>query len=124
MRMNGSVVVRNNEIKVHKEIWGTLQWLVNGSEGTSDTMTLGRVTIHPGMANPHHVHPNCSEILFVAAGTIRHTLPDGGSVTMHASDSIVIHRGVWHHAENIGDEEAVVLVAFDSAWRETIGESE
>lgn len=115
-------LVKNEEIAIQQEHWGTLQWLITGKAKTSDTMTVGRVTIAAGHKNPNHYHPNCSEILYLISGQLEHTLPDGSYVAMHPGDSIVIPTGIWHHARNIGEEEAVVLVMFDSSNRETIGE--
>lgn len=108
--------------EIFREEWGTLQWLVSGPAGLSETMTVGRVTIFRGYANPHHMHPNCDEILYVETGTLSHTLPFGGTVDLGPGDMIVIPKGTWHHATNTGDSDAVVIVAFDSAWRETTGE--
>ena len=85
-------------------------------------MTFGRVTIKPGKTNPIHSHPNCEEILYVLSGSIEHSLPQGGRATLNPGDCIVLEQGSEHQARNIGTEEAVVLVAFNSANRETIGE--
>lgn len=115
-------LVKNEQIPVHEDEWGTLQWLISGVARTSESMTVGRVTIHAGMSNPNHCHPNCSEILYLISGHVEHTLPDGQYMLMNPGDSIVIPQGIWHHARNVGTEEAVVLVMFDSAYRETIGE--
>ena len=115
-------VAHADEIPVIEETWGTLQWLVSGRNGTSTTMTVGRVTIRPGMANPEHYHPNCEEVLFVQQGKIDHSLPSGGVVRLGAGDAIVIPQGIMHQARNAGTEEAVVIVAFNNAWRETVGE--
>ena len=114
--------IPNQKVEKIETAWGSLQWLVKGADGVSEAMTLGRVTIRPGSSNPHHQHPNCEEVLYVESGEIEHTLPDGESVRMRHGDSIVIPQGIWHHARNIGDGDAVVIVAFNSAWRETIGE--
>ena len=115
-------VIRKTEIPVQTENWGTLQWLVSATGGTSDSMTLGRVTIKPGCKNPAHRHPNCEEILFVVQGTIEHTLPEGGSVHLEAGDCIVLPREGGHQATNTGSEEAVVIVAYNAGERKTIGE--
>lgn len=115
-------VVRGRDVAVTGTSWGTLQWLVSGSGRASREMTLGRVTFKPGQANPSHFHPNCEEILFVVSGQIEHTLPGGGTTVLKPGDCIVLERGVKHHARNVGTEEAVVIVAFDSAYRKTVGE--
>lgn len=122
MNETKSSLVLSDNVSIIEEEWGTLQWIVNGTTKTSDTMTLGRVTIRPGMSNPNHVHPNCSEILYVASGIIEHTFDGGTYVEMKAGDAISIPKGIWHHAHNIGNDDAVVIVTFDSALRETIGE--
>ncbi len=117
-----SHIIKRTDIPVQNEVWGTLQWLVSAAGGTSDSMTLGRVTINPGCKNTAHRHPNCEEILFVVQGTIEHTLPEGGSVKLEAGDSIVLPRSGGHQATNAGTREAVLIVAYNSAERQTIGE--
>lgn len=114
--------IENNAVEITKTDWGSLQWLITGKAGTSETMTVGRVTFNPQMANPKHCHPNCDEILYVIKGKVEHTLPDDKTVIMNPGDSIVIPKNVWHQATNLTDEEAEVIVMFDSAYRETIGE--
>jgi quercetin dioxygenase-like cupin family protein len=115
-------VIRGRDAAVTETPWGSLQWLVSGNGGTSEEMTLGRVTFKPGQANPPHSHPNCEEVLFVVSGEIEHTLPGGGTTVLKPGDAIVLERGVKHHAKNVGTQEAVVLVAFNSAYRKTVGE--
>jgi len=114
-----SHIIRSKEIETVKASWGTIQWLVSGAGKTSEHMTFGRVTIKPGQRNPLHSHPNCDEILFVAKGKVEHTLPEGGSVVLNEGDTIVINQGGTHQAINIGKEDAVVIVAFNSPDRKT-----
>ena len=115
-------VVRNREVPPQETGWGSLQWLVSAANGASERMTFGRVTIGPGKSNPPHAHPNCEEILFVVSGRIEHALPEGGTVRLGPGDCIVLPEGAPHHARNAGAEKAVVVVAFSSAERETVGE--
>lgn len=122
MESTAKRLVKSDRVRIARTEWGTLQWLVTGGNGSSQEMTFGRVTINPGMANPLHQHPNCEEILYVESGHIEHTLPEGGFAEMTAGDAITIPEGIWHNARNIGSDEAVLIVAFNSAWRETIGE--
>jgi len=115
-----SFVQRAADVPVNQADWGSLQWLVGGHNGASKNMTIGRVTFKPGMGNPTHLHPNCEEVLYVITGTVEHTLPGGGTTRLTAGDCIVLQAGVWHRAVNIGAETAVVLVAFNSAQRQTV----
>ena len=117
-------VTRGRDVAVNETSWGSLQWLVGRQTGTSGSMTLGRVTIRPGMGNPTHQHPNCEEVLFVAAGDIEHTLPGGGTVRLGPGDAIVLEPGVFHRAVNVGRDTAVVIVAFNHADRQTVVQGE
>lgn len=98
--------------------WGRIVWLVSSGLGNSETMTFGRVTIKAGQANPVHRHPNCDEILHLLSGQLEHSL-NGEKFTMEAGDTISIPTGDWHNARATGDEDAVMLIAFSSADRQT-----
>lgn len=96
--------------------WGTMRWLAGRELGNSDDMTVGHVTIKPGMCNPRHGHPNCDEVLYLLDGTLEHTLGDE-TIVMHAGDTLSVKRGVFHNARNIGNSDAQLFVAFSSADR-------
>ena len=115
-------VIRKGDVEPQKTEWGSLQWLVSAENGASERMTFGRVTLGPGKGNPPHTHPNCEEILFVVSGRIEHALPEGGTVRLGPGDCIVLPEGAPHYALNVGPDEAVVVVAFSSAERQTVGE--
>jgi quercetin dioxygenase-like cupin family protein len=115
-------VVRKEDAPPEETDWGSLQWLVCAANGASARMTFGRVTLRPGEANPMHSHPNCEEILFVVSGQVEHSLPEGGTAHLGPGDCIVLPEGSPHQARNVGSDEAVVVVAFSSAERETLGE--
>ena len=102
--------------------WGQLTWFANRALGNSEELTLGRCILKPGQGNPRHYHPNCSEILTVLKGRIRHTLSDESETEMNEGDTVSIPPNLWHQATNLGDTEAVLLIAFSSADRKTIGE--
>lgn len=102
--------------------WGELTWFASRELGNCNTMTTGRCLLRPGASNPRHLHPNCSELLTVISGRIRHTLGPNETVEMGPDDTVCIPPKVWHNATNIGDTDAVLFIAFDSADRETIGE--
>ncbi len=114
-----SKVIRKEEAELTKTEWGSLQWMA-GSHTPAYGMTLGRVTFKPGMGNPTHQHPECEEILYVIEGEIEHTLPEGGVAVLKVGDAILIPRGEYHKAKNIGQSDAVVVVAFNSEQRSTV----
>lgn len=100
--------------------WGSLTWFANRELGNSDEMTVGRCVLNPGEGNPRHYHPNCSEVLVVMQGRVEHTRDDGEMTEMNVGDTVSVPPNIWHQAKNIGDEEAVLFIAFSSADRQTI----
>jgi quercetin dioxygenase-like cupin family protein len=110
------------EAEVLPQEWGGLTWFANRALGNSEEVTVGRCVLNPGQSNPRHYHPNCSEVLVVFKGRIRHTVDNGGTVEMNEGDTVTVPPNVWHQAINIGDEEASLIIVFTSADRETIGE--
>ena len=102
--------------------WGGLHWYAGQPLGNSEELTVGRCRLKPGESNPRHYHPNCSEILVVMQGVIRHTGPDGGEIEMREGDTVTIPANIWHCARNVGGTDALLFIAFSSADRQTIGE--
>jgi len=102
--------------------WGRLHWYAGAPQANSEFVTVGKCVLFPGKENPRHYHPNCEEVLHVLAGTIDHFVEGDGWLPMNAGDTITISKNVWHHARNVGAEEAHLLICFSSANRKTIGE--
>ena len=100
--------------------WGRLVWMVARELGNSETMTIGRCYIHPQHETPRHYHPNCDEVVHVLEGTIEHTC-DSETVALRPGDAISIPAGVIHNTRNVGDDRAVLLIAFSAADRQTVG---
>jgi len=93
--------------------WGQLTWFVNKQLASGADMTLGRCILNPGCENPAITIPNCSEILFVARGTIEHTVTeDGGMKKMTVGDTVTIPMNFVHQARNIGQEAAILMISF------------
>ncbi|HOF90038.1 MAG TPA: cupin domain-containing protein [Armatimonadota bacterium] len=109
------------EAQVQEMAWGRLVWKASAALGNSASMTVGICEIKPGQANPRHHHPNCSEVLHVLRGTIVHSYGDE-EVVMSAGDVITVPPNLNHNARNIGDDTAMLAIAFDSADRRTVGE--
>ena len=98
------------------ESWGNLLWLASKEIGNASGLTLGRVIIEPGQANPRHCHPACEEIIYVLSGRLDHTLGDE-VFAMEAGDVLAIPAGVYHNATNTGDEAVDVIVAYSDGER-------
>ncbi len=115
-----ATVNRHDDNKTSGMPWGELRWFTSAELKNSRTMTTGVAIIRPGQSNPVHLHPNCDEILHVVSGKILHTMNEV-SVEMNAGDTVSIPQGVLHNATNIGNEDAVLSIAFSSAFREAVG---
>ena len=120
--MKRAKILRANECEVLDFDWGQLTWFASAKLGNSDEMTVGKCVIKPGCANPLHSHPNCSEVLTVLDGRIAHVIEDGQEVEMGAGDVITLPTDLPHRARNIGNDDAVLFIAFSSANRQTKGE--
>lgn len=119
--MNTTKVLRAADAERIAADWGELTWYASRALGNSDDMTTGRCLIRPACSNPVHSHPNCSEVLTVLQGRIRHRIENGESVELAAGDTITIPPHLPHNATNIGDDDAILAIAFSSADRKTEG---
>jgi quercetin dioxygenase-like cupin family protein len=108
--------------EVVSEDWGELTWFASAAQGNSAEITVGRCVLRPGQSNPRHSHPNCSEVLVVIEGSIEHAVDGGGVVKMGPGDTITVAPDFIHRAKNLGQDDAVMFIAFSSARRETKGE--
>lgn len=112
-----TTVARTNEMQKKVTDWGWLTWAVSGEVGNCQTMTLGRVCISAGRANPRHRHDNCDELLYLLSGRLDHHADDVGTLPMGPGDVIVIPAGVAHNARCTSDDDAEMIVVYSSAQR-------
>jgi quercetin dioxygenase-like cupin family protein len=116
------VVTPVEAYEVEPTRWGRLVWMVAGRLHNSANLTVGKCYIAPGSANPRHYHPNCDEVLHVLEGDIEHSLNDD-RFRLSAGETINVPMGTMHNARNLGTEEAVLLIVFSSADRQTVAET-
>lgn len=112
-------VIHGDQVPLDASLWGTLQWLCNDKLSPGAPMTVGVSHIGPGQRNPLHYHPNCEEVLYVLAGTGRHSL-DGEEFDLRPGSLIRIPIGAKHNLVNTGPDILSCLVAFSSGQRETV----
>ncbi len=111
--------VVNAGVAIPKEFdWGSTAWSISGDAGNSESMMLGDVIIKAGLANGHHMHANCDEILYLITGTMIHFADDAEQMPMGPGDVIFIPAGVAHHAECTSDVDAKMIVIYSSPRRE------
>lgn len=115
-------VCRREDAQGKKKVenWGSLTWFADKSILETTGLTVGRVVINKGMANPRHIHPNCEEVLYLLSGKLEHTLGDE-KITLNAGDAILIPAGIAHNAVSVGDVDADMVVSYSSADRQVVG---
>lgn len=109
-------VTRGDERDAETFDWGEIVWLDSSDLTAGDGLTVGEVTFYPGAANDEHRHPNCEESLYVLAGELEHSLGDE-TTTLERGDLLHIPADVPHRARNVGDGEAVAIIAYDTGER-------
>ncbi|MEX0887752.1 MAG: cupin domain-containing protein [Phycisphaeraceae bacterium] len=114
---------RDVEAKRVETSWGVMRWVAGGEVGNAEGLTLGRVRIKAGQCNPRHCHRKCEEVLYLLKGRLEHTVGDE-RYALEAGDAITVPAGVFHNATVVGDEDAEMIVAFSSAERDFVLESE
>ena len=105
------------------EPWGSLNWLASAQIGNAEGVTVGRVTIQAGCSNPRHSHTACEEVLVLLRGRLEHSMGDQ-TVILEAGDTLTVAAGVTHHAVNVGEEDAEMIVAYSSGVRDFVAEDE
>jgi mannose-6-phosphate isomerase-like protein (cupin superfamily)/type 1 glutamine amidotransferase len=115
------VLLTKANAQVQMQPWGKLEWFASRDLGNSTSMTVGIATINPGKENPVHLHPNCDEILHVLQGKIMNRVGDK-EFEMQAGDTVTVPEGTLHNARNIGTEDAVLSISYNTPDRIAIGE--
>ncbi len=110
---------KDAKAKKVEESWGSLLWLANEELSNVNNSTLGRVVIKKGCSNQRHAHMTCEEVLYLLKGRLEHTAGNE-SVIMEAGDTITVSAGIFHNAINIGDEDADMIVMYNSGKRDFV----
>lgn len=117
--MQKAIVIRGDDCEIMQADWGSLTWYASARLGNSQDMTVGKYVIRPGHENPLHSHPNCSEVLVVVRGRIKHRIEDEQEVELAPGDVITLPPDLPHNARNVSDEDAVLFIVFSSGNRQT-----
>ncbi|MCJ1459618.1 hypothetical protein MMC28_009997 [Mycoblastus sanguinarius] len=79
-------------------------------------LSMKRLVLAPGAIREPHWHANTNELTYCISGKLLVTVLDSGSefsnFTIESGHMFHIETGSLHHIENIGDEEAVLIVCF------------
>lgn len=114
-------LVSRGNVETERFDWGEITWMDNADLTGTEALTVGMVVIRAGASNPPHLHPNCDEALYLLQGDLRHSVGDA-TFALKAGDLIHIPRGVRHHAESVGVDDARMVVCYNTGRREVVGE--
>ena len=101
--------------------WGAMYWLGNQEIGNTKGLSMATMVMKPGAVGVSHHHPNCEEVLYLIKGRLEHHIGDE-VIVQEPGDFVTIGAHVSHHAINIADEDAEVIIAFSSAARTFVPE--
>mgnify|MGYP006299223351 CR=1 FL=1 len=116
--MSKAILIREPDAKREKHSWGELHWFCGHDQGKSRDMTFARCRILPDCNTHEHYHPECEEIIHVVDGILRHHV--AGEDTFHEltpGDTIVVPPKLEHQIQNIGDEQADLVIVWSSTQR-------
>ncbi len=97
--------------------WGWLGFFSDENSTGVAGVTVGMARIEPGAENPLHVHDNCSEIILLLAGSVRHVVADE-VINLEAGDLLIVPPGIPHQARSIGPARAEMVIVYNSGRRE------
>ena len=93
--------------------WGRMEWL---AEGGQKHVSLARMTVAPAALSPAHRHDNCNEVIHLLSGNIAQRRGENW-IDMKAGDTLTVYQGDVHQTRNVGDSEAVMMIAYSSGVR-------
>ncbi|MEL6259314.1 MAG: cupin domain-containing protein [Pseudomonadota bacterium] len=98
------------------ETWGTMTWLMEDAIEPGAGLSLARMTVKAGHTSPAHHHPNCTETIHVLAGEIEERIGEGW-ITASTGDTVLIPIDSVHQTRNVGEDDAVLIVAYSAGAR-------
>ena len=79
-------------------------------------LSIKRLVLAPGAMREPHWHANANELTYCIRGKALVSVLDNGvkfsNFTIESGEMFHIETGALHHIENIGEEEAVFIIAF------------
>jgi len=94
----------------------TMEWLMEDRIDAGAGQSLAKMTVQVGVTSEAHSHSNCTETVHVLSGCIEQRIDETWR-TMAAGETCLIPIDVVHQTRNVGDEAAVMMIAYSSGVR-------
>ena len=94
----------------------SMTWLMDDGIEPEAGLSLARMTVDPGVTSEAHRHTNCTEAIHVLSGHVRQR-SGGRWCSLESGETILIPAGATHQTTNVGDETAVLMIAYSSGSR-------
>ncbi|CZR50990.1 uncharacterized protein PAC_00865 [Phialocephala subalpina] len=95
---------------------GSLRRITQDDLPILKNLSIKRLVLAPGSIREPHWHANCNELAYCISGQVLVSILGNGNefsnFTISSGEMFHIESGSLHHIENIGDEEAVFIIAF------------
>jgi mannose-6-phosphate isomerase-like protein (cupin superfamily) len=100
--------------------WGSQMWMAN-SALTGASVSLAHLVVEPQHSAETHRHANADEVIYAIKGQ---TTVHAGSETFHlvAGDALTIPGGLSHQIENLGTEDAEMILTYSTGHRDYVVE--
>jgi mannose-6-phosphate isomerase-like protein (cupin superfamily) len=96
--------------------WGSQMWMANGAL-TGASLSLAHLVVKPQHSAEAHRHANADEVIYAIKGQ---TVVRAGSEVFHleAGDALTIPGGLTHQIENLGTEDAEMILTYSTGHRD------
>lgn len=78
--------------------------------------SLARMSVEVGVTSELHHHSNCTETIHVLKGEIEQLIDDGW-IKLRAGETCLIPIGAKHQTRNVGEQTAVMMIAYSAGTR-------
>lgn len=117
-----NIIRHAEEMETAEFEWGSMTWLANSETGNTNELSVGRLVVKPGHSTAYHHHDNAEEMLYLLEGELEHSAGPDTTYRMKPGDIITMPLHLPHDVKSVGDTDAVAIVIFSTADRNTIND--
>ena len=94
----------------------TMTWLMEDAIEPDAGLSMAKMTVDAGVLSEAHHHTNRTEAIHLLSGAVRQRSGDEW-IEMKAGDTVLIPVGAVHQTQNMGEQRAVLMIAYSSGSR-------